>query len=226
MQHIEQNIFDTLNPHCFRKPGSYLVYVATLKCASTYYTTLLLDNGWDRIYFTEIDWQKDHVFGFINDPDQRYYKGITEDVNNVAAVDSLEAESLESHIKKTFQDFSPHLLLFSLHTIPINIKLGKYFDKIDWIPIFNDFPHHQIFLKLLNYHNLTVEPGENLDPNSASEYKKNQYLNFKNCINYEMDLYKIFTEGDRELFHSVCNRINPNGKSWQEISWLTNKTIV
>lgn len=216
----EYELINKINPHCFRKPGVPLVYVATLKCASTYYSTLLLDNGWDRIYFTEINWKNDRVFGFINDPDSRYYKGLSEDVLNA------ESQELELHILQTLGNFDQHLALFSHHTIPITIKLQGYSDKIDWIPIFDNFPHHKIFLKLLKSYNLTAEPGENLDPHIANEYKKAHYEKFKILTNQNSELYQIFTAGDRELFEKVCTKINPNGASWLEISWLENKNSV
>lgn len=226
MQRAEYDLLNKLNPHCFRKPGSPLVYVATLKCASTFYSTLLLDNGWVRVYFTEIDWERDKVFGFINDPDLRYYKGLVEDVRNLDAVDHNVAESLESHILASLQNFNQHIILFSSHTVPVSIKLGRFIDKIDWIPISNEFEHHRLFLKLLQQFNLTAEPGENLDPHIADDYKKNHYDIFKNLIDKEGELYKIFTADDRNLFHLVCSKINPNGASWQEISWLKDKTPV
>lgn len=226
MEESDSDLLNKLHAHCYRKQGIPLVYIATYKCASTYYTTLLLDTGWDRIPFTNIDWGKDRVFGFINDPDLRLYKGFVEDVGNLAAYDPEKSEELESHILKTFKDFNQHLIAFSLHTVPISIKLGKLVDKIDWIPIFDDFPHHQVFLKLLKEYGLTAEPGENLDPHMANDYKKQHYEKFKSVINSEIELYKIFTLGNRDLFNQVRSKINPNGASWQEISWLKDKTPV
>jgi len=220
MKGVEEELINKINPHCFRKPGIPLVYIATLKCASTYYSTLLLDNGWERIYFTDIDWTNDQVFGFINDPDLRYFKGLSEDVLNA------ESEELESHILITLKNFNQHLGLFSFHTLPITTKLQSYADKIDWIPIFDGFPHHKIFLELLKLHNLTAEPGENLDPNVATEYKKTHYEKFKKLTDKKGDLYKIFTAGNRELFNKVSSKINPNGATWQEISWLKHKNSV
>ena len=44
-----------------------LVYLAVYKCASTYYTGVLAQNNWKNIKPSDIDWQKDTVFGFIQD---------------------------------------------------------------------------------------------------------------------------------------------------------------
>lgn len=220
MQGPEQELLNKINPHCFRKPGYSLVYIATLKCASTYYSTLLLDNGWERIYFTDIDWQRDQVFSFINDPDLRYHKGLSEDVLNA------ESEELESHILQTLSKFDQHLGLFSFHTLPITIKLQGYIDKIFWIPIFDGSPHHEIFLELLKSYNLTAEPGENLDPNMANEKKKTYYNKIQSATNLDRDLYKIFTAGNKDLFKKVCSKLNSNNSSWQEISCSTIKNSV
>ena len=226
MENSKEKLMDKLNPHCFRKPGSPLVYVATPKCASTFYTTLLLDNGWDRILFSEIDWDTDHVFGFINDPDIRFYKGLAQDVMNVNDFDEEKGKTLENNVVQTLANFKQDVIVFSSHSMPVYIKYGEYCNKIDWIPIVDGVPHHELFLKLLKQYNLSVEFGENLDPNIANDYKKNYYTKFKAPDIQESDLYKIFIAGNRDLFNQVRSKINPSGSNWQEISWLKDKNTL
>ena len=43
----------------------HVVYGKTLKCASTFYCSLLQNNGWEPAKFSDIDWKNDHVFSFI-----------------------------------------------------------------------------------------------------------------------------------------------------------------
>ena len=42
-----------------RAPGTNLVYLRTLKCASTFYSELFLANGWIKQTTKDIDWNRD-----------------------------------------------------------------------------------------------------------------------------------------------------------------------
>ena len=211
---ISNNEIENFNVHCYRKDNIPLVYIATYKCASTYYKTLLLDNGWDRIEFSTIDWNNDKVFSFIADPHMRYYKGIVQDSLNVE--DSSLNEKLLNLIKEHKQD----VLILTDHSLPIMFRIKDYAHKIDWIPIFDGFPHHSIFLKLLYKFGLSAEPGENLDAHIANDSKKELYNEFKNALGEGSDLYKIAMAGNLDLFANVKSKINPSGNTWEEISWL------
>lgn len=215
---INQSISNTeiknFNVHCYRKDRIPLVYIATYKCASTYYKTLLLDNGWDQIKFSTIDWNYDKVFSFISDPHLRYYKGIVQDLLNV------DNPNLNEQILSLIKEYKKDILILTDHSLPIMFRFKDYAHKIDWIPIFDDFPHHEMFLKLLSTFGLTAEPGENLDPHIANDSKKELYNEFKNALGEGSDLYKITMAGNLDLFANVKSKINPTGNSWEEISWL------
>ena len=55
-----------------------LVYLRTLKCASTFFWQSFTKFGWVEIEFDKIDWQKQQVFSHIMHPTQRRLKGISE----------------------------------------------------------------------------------------------------------------------------------------------------
>jgi hypothetical protein len=215
---VNQNIsiaeIDNFNIHCYRKDGIPLVYLATYKCASTYYKTLLLDNGWDRIEFSSIDWTKDKVFSFISDPHLRYFKGIVQDLLNV------ENDELNEQIFNLIKNHKKDVLILTDHSLPIIFRLKNYAHQIDWIPIHDDFPHHEIFLKLLATYGITAEPGENLDPHIANNHKKYLYHKFKSALGEGSDLYRIAMAGNLDLFANVLANTDPAGTSWEEISWL------
>lgn len=203
------------NVHLYRYEN--LVYVATFKCASTYYTTLLQSNGWNRIVWEEINWDKDHVFGFLIDPVVRYVKALAEDYINE------ESTELEQLILNFLEKSLPRSTLITFHSIPISVCLKEYTKKIDWIPIDRNFNHHSLFLKLLDKHNVTLyHYGDMVDSHIGTEYKKDlekKILTFFNYRNKHISFKLLFCE-DLELFDQVKNKIDPKGIHWDSISWL------
>lgn len=226
---IKDEFINDINQHCYRFKDIPLVFIGTYKSASTYYTTLLLDNGWERIKFLEIDWSKDRVFSFIADPKCRFYKGIVEDIKNSeldADIAGTDPNEVDNYIYKGFKDYKKHLLILTEHSLPVTFRLQDYINKIDWIPIFDNFPHHDMFLKLLAEYNITVKPGPNLDPNCANGAKQSEYEKYKQLIDPPSKIYNIVMAGNLDLFEKVKKNINPAAQTWQETSWLRHKLPV
>ena len=116
MSPVESALID-YNVHVYRYKN--LIYVATFKCASTYYTTLFQSNGWVRVHWEGINWAEDHVFGFLIDPVVRYVKALSEDYFNEEdsefsqfLIDYLEKAPLKSAHKNTYCNFTAALDLY------------------------------------------------------------------------------------------------------------------
>jgi hypothetical protein len=214
MNQVEQALED-YNVHLYRYNN--LVYVATLKCASTYYTTLVQSNGWPRIRWHEIDWDKDHVFGFLIDPVVRYVKALSEDYFNE------ESEEFYDFLLDYLEKFLKRSTVLTFHSIPITTSLKKYADKIDWIPIDSNFEHHSLLLKLLDKHGVILSHyGDTVDPHFGVENKKElerRMLDLFNQSDKHISYNLLFAE-DIELFEQIKAKINPQGIHWDQISWL------
>lgn len=195
--------------NCFFYRKEKLVFVSLLKCASTYYGEVFVNNGWQPIDYSTIDWTHDHVFGFIMNPNNRYIKGLAEDV-----FDSNTNWSLEN--LPVFLD----AVVFTYHSLPINMYLNQHMEKIDWIPLDSSVPSEELVLKLLAKYNLT------LDFNNAA-YKhqsESEKINIYNLLKARIDLnnHVIYNglQVDNNLYRQVSSRLNLNGTTWDEISWL------
>lgn len=202
------------NVHCYKRKN--LIYIGTYKTASTYYKTLLLDNGWNQVWFKDINWDRDHVFGFINDPVVRYMKGVVQDLYN------WEDPAL---VDKAFDIISNHknqLLLLSEHSMPICLTLKEYVNRVDWIPINEETPSHQLFLKLLAHYGFRVSNEENIDPNHSGQQQRDMVKEYAEKFKDSKGMFNITFAGDIDLYESVRSKINLNGPNWSEISWLRN----
>ena len=111
-----------------RAPDSNLVYAPMLKCASTYYRNMCEINGWTSIEYSQIDWDKDQVFGFIMDPYRRHVKGLVEDHARLKKVFGLTLDQV--HDK--FWHFAPTI---GIHSIGITQFYYGLYDKMTWIPL-------------------------------------------------------------------------------------------
>lgn len=214
MNSIEQSLFD-YNLHVYRYAN--MVYVATFKCASTYYTTLFQLNGWDRIYWNRIDWDNDHVFGFLIDPEVRYIKAIAEDYINE------ESDQFAEFSMQYLEHMVSSSTLITFHSIPISVGLKSYVNKIDWIPIADGYHHHSLLLNLLDGYGISLSHHDEIvDSHKGSEYKKSLEKKMFDLFNNSKKhiSYNLLLSEDIELFKQVKNRINPQGMNWAQISWL------
>lgn len=201
-------IIDTVNfvnPHNYRKDN--LVYIGTPKCGSRYYTTLLTENGWRRIHFWEINWDKDHTVGFIRDPLERYLKGIVQDI-----IES-ENEIFDECVTKLIGKFNQFNLPMTPHSVPITILFHGYYDKIDWIPIGPD--SHDAFIKICKTHNIELGKfdSENVDPHHSTEFANGIYQRIKKEFGDASELFHLFFDQDQKLYNNIKNKFDQQSQS-------------
>ena len=127
----------------------HVVYVNHPKCASTYYTNLLTNNGWHVLAYKDIDWFKHDVFGFFMDPLVKHAKAITEDLisRHPDQVDKILGMG-----STFFQDLG----LFGWHSMPLWLRFGRHVDHITWIPLDAEESSDNLLAKYLEHHGLTV----------------------------------------------------------------------
>ena len=124
-----------------------LVYLAVYKCASTYYTGVLAQNNWKNIKPSDIDWEKDTVFGFIQDPLERYIKGLAEDVHNNLTQWTIDNLPL-------FKDG----VILTEHTWPVQLIIGEHADQVHWLRLTSNVQKNNLLLEkfLLEYNEKVV----------------------------------------------------------------------
>lgn len=205
--------------HAYKKND--LVYVPSMKAASTYYCTLCAANDFERIKFSEIDWDSDHVFGFMAEPKKRYFKGLVEDI--------LQSEdpSFQDSVYKILENNHKVGFVTTGHCMPITRILSNWAYKIDWIPLYeNHIPSHELFLKLCRHHGITIDDSDpSIDPHESNNYKKDIFNKFYELANKFDDSavpWFVNIAEDLDLYYNVVARINPAGNTWTEISWLCN----
>jgi len=195
--------------------GGPLVYVRTLKCASTYYSEEFLRNGWTKTSVRDIDWQNDHVFSFIMDPLDRRLKGLAEFISMYPGTEKLlDQDSI----------FWKKLTSIDMHSVSYHLTYHDYVRKIDWIPI--DSPHYkseELVIKLCQFYKIDLNLSYN-KKNTSSNAQKLIRQKIKDLTgDGSAELY-LALEKDMFLYHDVCNSISPDSNVWDEISWLKNNS--
>jgi hypothetical protein len=164
--------------HIFKKNN--LVLINTFKNASTFYSNLCMANDWKRIYFSEIDFNKNIIIGFVSDPTLKYSKGILEDVLNADKLGLLD------YVKKFINKMHKHFILIqSFHTLSAIQILGNFNNKINWIPIDKDIDSYKIFDEICIQHDIRNIIPEDIDGNVASLKKKQEQLNMSKSISID-----------------------------------------
>ena len=194
-----------------------LVYVRTLKCASTFFWNSFIQFGWEEIAFDKIDWQTQRVFSHIMDPDIRRIKGVTE---------FLWMNQTQDLVIKSmgYQRFIRETPMLDIHTMSYYENLEDRCDQIDWIPLTNS--DHQTVADLTSL--LLFDHGIKIFDNWAWQHIHTSNAVKKSIVRQVSELLdhkhipriNEYLEKDRELYQRVVDRFNPNGKSWADVSWL------
>jgi hypothetical protein len=129
-----------------------VVFVPVLKCASTYFTQLFLNEftGWTEVNLHDQDFDKIKVFGCIMHPLTRRLKGIVESLGMSYNTPESEARLiclLENDIH--FQNFISRVSICDSHSMPYTTVYGDYLHKINWIPM--EIGHENITQSINNF---------------------------------------------------------------------------
>ena len=196
-----------------------LVYCATPKCASTFYSTLVLANGWQRINWSQIDWNQDHVFGFYAEPVDRWYKAIQEDIQNEErySFSNLIYDQLENHADRCFP--------VTFHSLPITSALGAKAYDIDWIPLLDHTSNVEQFMLLCAKYNITIQFDDTVDRHVSSGQKMHDIVHIKRVFGHgdpKWAVWYLHLANDIELWQNICEKFNSHATIWDNMSWLRN----
>ena len=188
---LDDNLF------CFKKQN--VAYVSQRCNASTFYDSVVIENGWQEIKYSEINWQQDAVFGLIQDPINRYCKGL--------AADLLCDEMLKNSILPLFDKITSGFVPITLHTLPISLTCGDKYQQIHWIPIDQNVSSEELVVKFCKKNNLNLEINKNMKTfNAINPDETALYLHLKKLLGDANHIfYKIFSK-DIDLYHSVSTQ--------------------
>jgi hypothetical protein len=203
----------------------HLVYVRTLKCASTFFWNSFKKLGWWEIEFNKIDWKNQHVFSHMMDPDTRRHKGVAEYINMYNAYDLFYQNS-------TFKKFIAHIPGLDQHSASYHDQYGNYCNQIDWIPLSGRshehtwwLTHEEVVAKtdlLLRHHGIKVfDRWAWNQKNSSSDRQKQLEKDLTElwCTD-QPDWANWHLQRDRELYQRVISKFNYNVATWPESTWL------
>lgn len=198
-----------------------LTYVPVLKNASSFFRYSFEHSfKWRQIKFSDIDWAKQHVFGYIQDPIIRRHKGIVEYLGITNTIHLLE--------DLNFQNFISDLPVLDEHTVSIAETFGNFAWLIDWIPMSDD---HSMTIKqtekLLRYGGFKVFDDKwNMDEAHKSRATARAALekvkSLWNRREFPTWHYSEYLLEDMRLYKKVCANFNPHADHWLDTSWLRN----
>jgi hypothetical protein len=203
----------------------HLVYVRTLKCASTFFWNSFKKLGWWEIDFDTIDWKNQHVFSHIMDPDRRRHKGVAEYINMYNAYDLF-------YQNETFRKFIKHVPSLDQHSISYHDQYGNYCNLIDWIPLSGRSHEFTWWLTpeesvaktdlLLRHHGIKVfNNWAWTQKNSSSDRQKQLEKDLEELWNKDQPHWvDWYLQRDRELYQRVVSKFNYNAATWPESTWL------
>jgi hypothetical protein len=203
----------------------HLVYVRTLKCASTFFWDSFKKLGWWEIDFDSIDWKNQHVFSHMMDPDKRRHKGVAEYINMYNAYDLF-------YQNETFKKFIEHIPGLDQHSVSYHDQYGNYCNLIDWIPLSGRSHEFTWWLTpeestaktdlLLRHHGVKVFDRWAWDrKNSSSDRQKQLEKDLEELWQKDRPHWTDwYLQRDRELYRRVISKFNHEAATWADSSWL------
>ena len=177
--------------HTYRQGN--LVYVRNLKCASTFFSNVFESVGWQRILYSSIDWEHDHVFGHIREPIYRRSLGIVERVTQCELLEELVNDPRMSNLLRTAS-------VLDEHTISYLDYFGPQGWKIDWIPLIGGVDQNILMTKkLLGSHNVVIDDQLWIqETNTSDPLQKQATFKMHQLMVHTMivDLEHLFTENE------------------------------
>jgi hypothetical protein len=194
-----------------------LVYVRTLKCASSFFYNNLTETfKWRTMHWQDIDWYGQRVFGHVMDPVERRHKGVLEYLIMTNTTHLLE--------DKNFLAFIKHIPHLDEHTTSYHELYGDFLERIDWIPLGRDHSKNiELTQTLMSQYGQVLFPWDYSHARPASENMLIWYQQLRDL--WESDPWWppttiTYLRRDIEFWTRLCEKFNSAGTTWDEISWL------
>ena len=201
-------------------PNYQLVYLRTLKCASTFFYRNLCDNlGWIEIAWNDIDWRKQHVFSHMLHPVVRRHKGVAEVLDMLGLNDG---NFIQDPRVQNLLRFAP---LLDDHSSSYWDTYGGACWSIDWIPLTGTFEDniHRTNVLLATYGvstdkwNLDLRHESNAHKMDLTQRLATLWGQHQDKPDYVCQ----YLEKDLSLWHRVTYNFNPAADNWWDMSWQT-----
>lgn len=202
----------------------HLVYIRNLKCGSTFFWRNFLDTfKWWEIRWSDINWEKQRVFGHLMDPLQRRIKGMAEHLH-MAGLDDL------FRTNKKFRQFIVDIPVLDSHSASYFDWFGTAAWHIDWIPVGADnkdtVDHTETLLAHYRMYTLDRWNYAWSHPSEPNKKQTEQLLTSESNLKPLPEHVLWHFHNDLDLWNKVTQKFNPNGTGWDEISWLDQPTTV
>jgi len=203
----------------------HLVYVRTLKCASTFFWNSFKKLGWWEIDFEKIDWKHQHVFSHMMDPVQRRHRGVAEYINIHDAYDLF-------YQNETFSKFIAHIHGLDQHSLSYHDQYGNYCNLIDWIPLTGRshgatwwLTHEETVAKtdlFLQHHGIKVFDRWDWERvHKSTDRQKKLQKDIQELWSKDQPAWgDWYLQRDRELYDRGISKFNYDAVTWPESSWL------
>ena len=183
-----------------QSPNKKLVYIPTLKCASSYFgKTLADDNNWQQITINEVDWTNQTVFGFLLHPRLRYAKGAATDMFDVG-IENI----VMTYVGARFWEYPP---ILGVHTVPITQVYKDVYHQVHWIPLDCEYiDYSKEIVELCKKHNEQITLP-NRKENVSTEHQKAIYTKIEKLIAGPGESwYNMLYPEDIELYNRVTKK--------------------
>ena len=224
-----------------------VIYVREMKCAGSYYGDFFESIGWEKIDLNTVNLRDYYVFGLIMDPIVQHLKVTAQAIGNAYCKyredegwkdgDVFCYDQILHDIKNTqFQNLARSIIITSEQSaLPYTTMYGDALEHIDWIPweygntdLFKDWIEMLLRSQGID---VTIPRGDKhlrwsypakrrtfelladlLAETETTDAMVNPDLAQKMVYYYYAD--------DLKFYHRLLERFNPDGKTWDEISWL------
>jgi len=200
-----------------------LVYLRTLKCASTFFYLNFTKNlMWLPIPWANIDWENDHVFSHILEPVKHRHKAVAERLFMFGLCDQyINDLNLQQCLEQS--------LMLDEHGESYSSRYGTACNLIDWIPLQSD-NHVNITLTeaLLSDSGVTdikwkydySHTGEDIKKQTEKilELRWNQSKGAGGTQLSEWLQNEL--QQDIDLYENITQSFDSSAKSWCDITWL------
>ena len=198
-----------------------IVYLRTLKCASTFFYWNFTKNfDWQEISWSDIDWDHDHVFSHMLDPVHRRHKALAERL----CMFGLGKQYLaDSNLRQCLE----HSLNLDQHGEGYTTRYGSAVNRIDWIPLYsNQELNVELTEKLLANSGVTDLTWDYEFAHAGEDVKKQVELLLTQTWDRALNHGKLFDwqqnelQNDLDLYKQVTTKFDLHGASWDNMSWL------
>ena len=195
-----------------------LVYIRTLKCASTFFFRNLVDNyRWEEIRWMDIDWQRQKVFSHMLDPIERRHQGIAEYLFMTGT-----NELFYTH--PGFKEVVANAPVLDMHSQSYFDNYGSYCWMIDWIPMnISRTDLITVTNKLMaSYGQVLTDKWDMSQEHVGAPEKKKLVADLRAQWqeNGPSEVVKVYFERDVDLYQQVAKNFNHIADHWNEMSWL------